>query len=279
MTTAEMAAATTILRVPVGSTVHGLHLAGTDDRDEMGICVEHLGAAMGFHAFEQYIYRSAAEREHKHDAPSQPGDLDLVIYSLRKWLRLALQGNPTVLTALFVPFEQCIDIDGRGHQLQEMAPSIVSRRAGARYLGYLTSQKQRLLGERGQKGVRRPDLEEKFGFDTKYAMHMLRLGYQGVELLTTGRLTLPMADPVRQHVRDVREGKVPLNDVLSEVGDLEVQLNDLRSVSPLPEEPDTDLVEAWMLEAYLASWKVRGWERWREPGRSPYDASGAGGVR
>ena len=29
-----------ILRATVGSTAHGLHLAGTDDRDEMGICIE-----------------------------------------------------------------------------------------------------------------------------------------------------------------------------------------------------------------------------------------------
>ena len=28
---------------------------------------------------------------------SGPGDLDLIVYSLRKWMRLALTGNPTVL--------------------------------------------------------------------------------------------------------------------------------------------------------------------------------------
>jgi hypothetical protein len=27
-----------ILRSQVGSTAHGLHLGGTDDRDEMGVC-------------------------------------------------------------------------------------------------------------------------------------------------------------------------------------------------------------------------------------------------
>ena len=36
-------------------------------------------------------------------ARSGAGDLDLVIYSLRKWARLAAQGNPTVLLLLFVP--------------------------------------------------------------------------------------------------------------------------------------------------------------------------------
>lgn len=81
----EMAERTTILLAPVGSTIHGLHLAGTDDRDEMGVCLEDVEAVVGFSPFEQYIFRTAAEREHKHDAKSQPGDLDLTIYSLRKY--------------------------------------------------------------------------------------------------------------------------------------------------------------------------------------------------
>jgi len=57
----------------------------------------------------------------------------------------------------------------------------------------LQAQKQRLTGERGQKRIHRPELEEMYGFDTKCAMHMLRLGFQGVELLTTGRLSCRLA--------------------------------------------------------------------------------------
>lgn len=251
----QMAEQTTILRVPVGSTVHGLHLEGSDDRDEMGVCVEYLQAVAGFSPFEQYIYRTAAEREHKQDAKSQPGDLDLTIYSLRKYLRLALQGNPTVLTLLFVPPALHVKCDQRGHCLQELAPRIISRQAGRRYLGYLEAQRQRLLGERGGMDVSRPALVAAHGYDTKYAMHMLRLGHQGVELLTTGRVAFPMVEPVRQHIRDVREGKVPLQDVLQETGDLERELKDLISDSYLPEQPDTDWVEDWMLSMYEQSWE------------------------
>src|SRR5262252_11192772 len=89
----------TILRGLVGSTVHGLNVInGIEDRDEMGICVELLEEAMALLApFEQFIYRSAAEREGRVDARSTAGDLDLTIYSLRKWTRLALKGNPTIM--------------------------------------------------------------------------------------------------------------------------------------------------------------------------------------
>ena len=55
----------TILRGLVGSTVHGLNVNdGIEDRDEMGICVEPLDDAMAlWDPFEQFIYRTAAERE------------------------------------------------------------------------------------------------------------------------------------------------------------------------------------------------------------------------
>lgn len=253
----EMAERTTILRVPAGSTLHGLNVPGTDDSDEVGICIEDLSAAMGFSEFEQYIYRTAAEREGKHDAPSQAGDTDLTIFSLRKFLRLAMQGNPQILQCLFVPPRLWLAGDSRGAQLQELAPLIVSRNAGFRYLGYLEAQRQRLLGERGQKKTNRPELEAKHGFDTKYAMHILRLGFQGVELMTTGKLTLPMPEKDRAFVYAVRLGEVPMQEALTKAGELERQIKDLLDDAPVPPEPARDAIEAWMLKMYYHNWSAR----------------------
>lgn len=244
----------TILRCLVGSTAHGLNVSDTlDDRDEMGVLLEPLNRTIGFSEFEQFIYRSAAEREHKHDARSMAGDLDLVLYSLRKFCRLALHGNPTVLMLLF---SKPLQADARGYHLQELAPAFASREAGKRFLGYLTAQKQRLVGERGQKDVKRPELEAKYGFDTKYAMHMLRLGMQGVEYLQTGRLSLPMPEPERSWLRGVRTGQVPIHEVLSRGGELEKELRDLIDTSPLPEHPDRANVEHWMCRTYFEHWKA-----------------------
>jgi hypothetical protein len=68
-------------------------------------------------------------------------------------------------------------------------------------------------------------------FDTKYAMHMLRLGFQGVELLTTGRLSLPMREPARSFLLDVRRGKVSEQECLTRAGELEKDLTDLATTS------------------------------------------------
>jgi hypothetical protein len=95
------------------------------------------------------------------------GDLDLTIYSLRKWIRLALKGNPTILLLLFTPEDQLVFCDDLGRELRALTPAIVSRRVQEPFLGYLQAQKQRLTGERGQKRIHRPELEEMYGFDTK----------------------------------------------------------------------------------------------------------------
>src|SRR5215831_16803839 len=241
----------TILRGLVGSTVHGLNVNDRiEDRDEMGICIEPLAEAMALWApFEQFIYRSAAEREGRENARSSAGDLDLTIYSLRKWMRLALKGNPTILLLLFTPDDQLVYCDALGRELRSLARQIISRRVQSPYLGYLQAQKQRLTGERGQKRIHRPELEEMYGFDTKYAMHMLRLGFQGVELLTTGRLSLPMREPERSYLLDVRRGKVSEQACLAKAGELERELADLATAGVLAEEPDERRVEAWALAA------------------------------
>src|SRR5215471_13006085 len=102
-----------IVRVQVGSGVHGTSISGQDDRDEMGLCLEPpqfvTGLARGTGGlgppvrFEQYERHTAWDRPGGVANRSGAGDLDVIIYSARKWGRLALAGNPTVLLVLFVP--------------------------------------------------------------------------------------------------------------------------------------------------------------------------------
>lgn len=105
--------------------------------------------------------------------------------------------------------------------------------------------------------VNRPELIEQYGFDTKYAGHVLRLGYQGIEFLESGRLTLQMREAERTHVLDVRNGRVAFEDVLAEADDLQHRLEDRLQNSQLPERPDYDRVNKFLAEAYLAWWKRR----------------------
>jgi hypothetical protein len=243
----------TILRSQVGSGVHGTAIDGQDDRDEMGICIEPPEYVVGLERFEQYIFRTKPE-----GARSGPGDLDLTIYSLRKWMRLALDGNPTVLLPLFVPAEEVVAINDAGRDLRSRPELVVSRLAGQRFLGYLRSQRDSLLGLRAGRHTNRPELEAIHGFDTKFAMHMVRLGVQGVELLETGRITVPIPEPWLTWLRDLRVGKHTKQEALAAASELEQRLEQLCETSPLSPTPPRDEANAWLIAAYLESWERAG---------------------
>jgi uncharacterized protein len=255
-----------ILRVQVGSGMHGTAVTGQDDRDEMGLCLEPPAYVTGVARvpagtgdgsatvpFEQY------ERHTVWDAPgglanrSGAGDLDVIIYSARKWVRLALSGNPTVLLVLFVPDADVVFRNEAGAELVDNAHRFASRLAADRFIGYLQAQRRAMTGQPGAH-TNRPELVAEHGYDTKFAMHALRLGVQGTEFLSTGRITLPVPEPHLSYLRAIRRGEIPLAEVVAAVEESERTLRQLRESSPLAAEPDRAWVNGWLHRSYLAYW-------------------------
>ena len=255
-----------ILRVQVGSGVHGTAITGQDDRDEMGLCLEPprfvtglarvpngIGSQHPRVRFEQYERHTAWDRPGGVANRSGAGDLDVIIYSARKWARLAIAGNPTVLLVLFVPDEEVVFRDEAGAELVENAYRFVSQLAAERFLGYLRAQRAAMTGQAGTH-TNRPELVAVHGYDTKYAMHALRLGIQGIELLTTGRITLPVPEPHREYLRSIRRGEHDLAEVLDAITDTEARLSQLRESATVPAAPDRTWVDDWLHRSHLRFW-------------------------
>ncbi|MFL6124326.1 DNA polymerase beta superfamily protein [Actinophytocola sp.] len=244
-----------ILRTVVGSGVHGIAIAGTDDHDEMGVYIEPPVNVVGLGGSTQhYVFRTQPE-----GARSGPGDTDLVSYSLHKYLRLATKGNPTALLPLYAPAEAIITVTELGAELRALAPKVLSRDAVHRFLGYLAAQRQRLLGHSKGKVPSRPELVARFGYDVKYASHALRLAYQGLEVARDARLTLPMPAVERERVLAVKRGDVSrLDNVLAEIAGVQGQVEDLLASgkTPLPEVPDVPAISDWAVGAHRRYW---GW--------------------
>jgi uncharacterized protein len=257
-----------ILRVQEGSGVHGTAVSGQDDRDEMGLCLEPARFVTGLARvpsgvtgvgarvpFEQYERHTAWDKPGGLANRSGAGDLDVIIYSARKRARLALAGNPTVLLVLFVPDQDVVFRNDAGAELVDNAHRLVSRLAAARFLGYLLAQKAAMTSGAGAH-ANRPELVAVHGHDTKYAMHALRLGLQGVELLTTGRITLPVPEPGRRYLRSIRRGEVRLAEVVDAVTEAEARLTQLRDSPAVPPEPGRGWADSWLHHSYITFWKA-----------------------
>lgn len=241
----------TILECIVGSTVHGTAVKdGLEDLDLMAVMLEDCKTFAGFNATDTWTARTKPM-----GIRSEAGDTDWVGYGLRKYLHLALKGNPSMLLVLFVPPEHIRESTEEGRALRALAPWIVSKQAYMPFRGYMRQQHERLLDLRGQRNVTRPELVEAYGYDTKYAAHIIRLGCQGEELLTTGRISLPMREPDRELCVKVRTGGFSLAEVSGLIIDAERKLDAAYAASTLAERPDAQTIERWMIQTYLKHWQ------------------------
>lgn len=249
-----------ILETLAGSTLHGTSVDdGLEDIDLIGVCIEDPTAKLCGEwddGTQQYVSRDTwVERTKPEGVRSEAGDTDRTIYGLMKYVKLALNGNPTILLPLFAQGSAIKVCTLEGHELRGLAHYIISKRCGAAFLGYMQQQRERMIGTRGQMNVTRPELISKYGYDTKYAGHLVRLGYQGIEVMLSGGLTLPMKWAERQHVIDVRTGRFMFEEVLRTVEHVEHRLKDAILDSELPERPDTRLVMDWAAKRYMDHWR------------------------
>lgn len=242
-----------LLRALVGSTVHGTNVGGQDDRDEMGICVESPETVIGSHTFKHYEYRTQPQ-----GTCSGPGDLDLIVYSLRRYCYLASTGNATVILPLFVPKTAVCFINEFGHELRARRHWFVSQQCGHRFLGYMRSQRQDLLGLRssGSRNQGRAGLRARYGFDVKSAMHMVRLGLQGLELMRTGEMSVPVGDRDLTWLQELRRGERSKEEALARAETLEREIGEALRTTRLPEYPDRVSIDAWLGSVHRRHW---GW--------------------
>src|SRR5690242_19923778 len=79
-----------------GSELHGAKVGDTDDTDIYGVYIERPEQALGLDRQEHYVWSTAAD-----DVRNGPDDVDITLYSLSKWARMAVKGNATALHFLF----------------------------------------------------------------------------------------------------------------------------------------------------------------------------------
>jgi len=236
---------TTLFKAEWGSRAYGTNTA-TSDRDLIQVVIEPPEYITGLSEFRPK-HESTAEQ----GARSFADDTDTVTYGLQKYAALAVDGNPQVLATLWL--REFIEYHEWFSFLQNNRRLCVSKNAGRKYLGYMKSQRYNLEGLKGGK-TNRPELVHTHGYDTKFAMHAVRLGYQGNELMETGNISLPMEGEALETCQAIRAGKMTKDECLELLTVLEFGLETAILHSDFPERGDRGLMSQILHDIYLIDW-------------------------
>ena len=103
---------------------------------------------------------------------------------------------------------------------------------------YRTARKEwdSYLSWQRTRNPRRSELEAKFGYDTKHALHLIRLLRMGLEIVATGRVLVRRDD--RDELLGIKAGALSYDELMARAETLGQQVHAAAATSPLPAAPN-----------------------------------------
>lgn len=167
----------------------------------------------------------------EHHIPFDGKSVDLTIYSIVRFFDLCLQNNPNMIDSLFVPDKAITFIDPIGQLVRDNRQRFLHKGCWHKFKGYAYSQLHKMQIKTPDPGSKREANFKKYGFDTKFAYHVVRLMLEVEEILEHGTLTL---DKNVKILQDIRQGLVSEQEIHELFALKERELEKLYQDSKLP---------------------------------------------
>jgi uncharacterized protein len=97
-----------------------------------------------------------------------------------------------------------------------------------------------------QRNPLRAELERSHGYDTKHAMHLIRLMRMGLEVLQTGELGVRRDDA--EQLSSIRDGALSFEELLAMATDLQRSMEAAATATQLPPDVDYERVDGLLIE-------------------------------
>ena len=220
-----------------GSVAYGCS-SDTSDMDVVGFCFPpkelifpHLaGDIPGFgrqkKRFDQF-------QQHHVKWESGRKEYDFTIYSIVKFFQLCMDNNPNMLDVLFLPADCVLKSSKVAELVRANKTRFLHKGSYHKFKGYAYAQLHK-MDNKNPVGKRK-ELVERFGFDTKFACHLVRLAYECQQILEERTLDLRRN---REHLKAIRRGDIPEQEIRDWFTNHEKILDDLYHTSSIPHSPD-----------------------------------------
>ena len=235
--------------VLMGSVAYGVSNA-TSDIDVYGFCIPqkttifpHLaGEIFGFGTpqprFDQW------QKHHIKDISSGK-EYDFSIYSIIKYFNLCMQNNPNMIDSLFVPVRCILHSTQIGDHVRANRKLFLHKGAWHKFKGYAYSQVHKMRTKKPGKDSTRYEMVQKYGYDVKFAYHVVRLLNEIEQILIEHDLDL---ERNREQLKSIRKGEWKLEQIINYFESKEKELEELYTKSKLQHSPNEEQIKKLLLE-------------------------------
>lgn len=221
----------------------GSHAYGTatpeSDLDYKGVIIPPKDYFYGLNSFNGY------DKSGGKNFKNTSEDTDVTLIHINKFVHDCMAGVPNNLELLFLDKEDYIYLSPFGEELINVRSKFLSKQIMKKFGGYAKSQAQKMR-QLNSNGKARSELVEKFGYDTKFYMHTVRLLNMAIEILGDHHLTVKR--PEADFLIALRNGYHTLDNALSYIEVLENTLNEVYINTTLQDAPNFDEINEWLVE-------------------------------
>lgn len=218
-----------------GSTSYGIQ-SDSSDVDVYGFCIPpeyylypHLqGKIAGFGSTPKEFNQYQVHRVNVNNT-----QCDFGIYGITRFFHLCMGNNPNMVDLLFVPEDCILTMTPIGKLVRDNRKLFLSKQSYHTFRGYAHGQLNLLKKPHANNSEKRQALVKKYGYDSKYLSHVVRLALESIQILREGDLDLRRHGEFLTQVRngyfkDIAEG-------LNWFNDSQLEMEEAYNQSTLPE--------------------------------------------
>jgi predicted nucleotidyltransferase len=217
----------------------------TSDMDIVGFCIPpkedvfpHLsGEIPGFGRQKKQF--SDWQEHHIMDQEARQ-EYDFCIYSIVKFFNLAMENNPNMVDILFTPQRCVLFCSAVAQIIRDNRKLFLHKGSYHKFRGYAYAQLHKIGTKANSANPKRQKSIEQFGYDVKFAYHVVRLALEGEQILIEHDLDIERNAEI---LKAIRRGEWTEEKLRSWFDEKEKHLEELYTKSTLRHVPDEEAIK------------------------------------
>lgn len=230
-----------------GSVAYGVY-GESSDIDIVGFCIPpkemlfpHLSGEIEgfgtpkprFNVFQQ------------HHIKYNEKEYDISIYSIVKFFQLAMENNPNMVDVLFLPRRCVLHSTPIYEHVRDNRKLFLHKGSWHKFRGYAYSQLSKIETQSNKSNPKRQQSIEEFGYDVKFAYHIVRLLLEVEQILMECDLDIQRNSAI---LKSIRNGEWNLDRLKEWFSNKEKSMEILYSNSELRSYPDESKIKNVLIE-------------------------------